>query len=209
VAGDVKQQKLNDVAVPTVYTPFSQAQKPWMLDGVFVLRSSIAPEGLIASVRKEIRAIDPELPLYKPNTLSELISETTRGQRFNTFMLSVMAALAIGLAAVGLYGVMSYLVANRTREIGIRMALGAQPGDVLGLMVRQGMVPVLLGLIIGSAAAIALTRLMKSILFEVSATDPLTFALSATLLILGALLANLIPTRRAIRVDPLIALRSE
>jgi putative ABC transport system permease protein len=208
VTGDVKQQQLNDDPVPTIYFPFSQAQG-FRLGGAFVLRSSIAPEGLLATVRKEIRAIDPELILYKPNTLSELIAETTKGRRFNTFVFSVMAALAIGLAAVGLYGVMSYLVAHRTREIGIRMALGAQSGAVLGLMVRQGMAPVILGLIIGFAAAIALTRLMKSILFEVSATDPLTFALSATLLIIAALLANWIPTRRATKVDPLIALRSE
>ncbi|HEU0185003.1 MAG TPA: ABC transporter permease [Blastocatellia bacterium] len=208
VTGDVKQQQLNDDAVPTIYFPFSQAQG-FRLGGVFVLRSSIAPEGLVATVRKELRAIDPESAIYRPNTLSALIAETTKGRRFNTFLLSVMATLAIGLAAVGLYGVMSYLVAHRTREIGIRMALGAQSGDVLGLMVRQGMAPVVLGLIIGFAAAIALTRLMKSILFEVSATDPLTFALSATLLILAALLANWLPTRRATKVDPLIALRSE
>src|SRR5262245_22630544 len=208
VTGDVKQQQLNGAAVPTIYLPFSQAQGLW-LGGVFVLRSSIAPEGLIASVRKEIQAIDPELPLYKPNTLSELIAETTKGQRFNTFLLSILAALGIGLAASGLYGVMSYLVAYRTREIGIRMALGAQSGDVLRLVVLQGMAPVLLGLIIGFAAAVALTRLMKNILFEVSATDPVTFALSATLLFFAALLANWIPTRRAIKVDPLVALRSE
>jgi putative ABC transport system permease protein len=180
-----------------------------MLGGLFVLRSSIAPEGLIASVRKEIQAIDPELPIYKPDTLTELIAETTKGQRFNTFLLSILAALAIGLAAVGLYGVMSYLVAHRTREIGIRMALGAQSGDVLRLVVRQGMTPVLLGLTLGLAAAVALTRLMKNILFEVSATDPLTFALSAALLVFAALLASWFPAQRAIKVDPLIALRSE
>jgi putative ABC transport system permease protein len=209
VTGDVKQQQLNDEAVPTIYTPFSQAQMPHMLGGVFVLRTSIAPEGLIASLRKEIKAISPELPIYKPDTLTELIAETTKGQRFNTFLLSILAALAIGLAAVGLYGVMSYLVAHRTREIGIRMALGAQSGDVLRLVVRQGMTPVLLGLTLGLAAAVALTRLMKNILFEVSATDPLTFALSAALLVFAALLASWFPAQRAIKVDPLIALRSE
>ncbi|HKQ74104.1 MAG TPA: FtsX-like permease family protein [Blastocatellia bacterium] len=141
--------------------------------------------------------------------MTELIAETTKGQRFNTFLLSILAALAIGLAAFGLYGVMSYLVTYRTREIGIRMALGAQSIDVLRLMVRQGMAPVLLGLIIGLGAAVALTRLMKNILFEVSATDPAPFALSAALLFFAASLASWIPTRRAIKVDPLITLRSE
>jgi putative ABC transport system permease protein len=209
VTGDVKQQQLNDAAIPTIYSPFSQVKTPFMLGGVFVLHSSIPPESLIASVRKEVQAIDPELALYSPNTLTELIAETTKGRRFNAFLLSILAALAIGLAVVGLYGVMSYLVAYRTREIGIRMALGAQSGDVLRLVVQQGMAPVLLGLIIGFGAALALTRLMKSILFEVSATDPMTFALSAVLLIGAALLAIWIPARRAIKVDPLVALRCD
>jgi putative ABC transport system permease protein len=208
ITGDVKQQQLNDEVVPTIYTPFSQAQS-FMLGGVFILRSSIPPESLIATVRKESQEIDAESALYKPNTLTALIAETTKAQRFNTFLLGLLAALAIGLAAVGLYGVMSYLVTYQTREIGIRMALGAQSGDVLKLVVRQGMAPIIVGLIVGLGAAIALTRVMKSILFEVSATDPMTLALSAMLLVGAALLAIWIPARRAIKVDPLVALRCE
>jgi putative ABC transport system permease protein len=209
VAGDVKQQELKADAFPTIYTPFSQARGFYMLGGVFVLRSSVAPNSLLASVRHEIQTIDPELSMYKPNTLAEMISETTKGQRFNAFLLSVLAALAIGLSAVGLYGVMSYLVARRTHEIGIRMALGAQAGDVLKLVVGQGMLPVLFGMAIGIVAALALTRLMKSLLFGVSATDPVTFAISGWVLILAALLAIWIPAKRAIKVDPLVALRFE
>jgi len=207
VTGDVKQMQLYDAAFPTIYTASSQREAGFW--DTFVLRSSTAPESLIASVRKEIQAIDPELPLYKPNWLTAMIAQTTKSQRFNAFLLGLLAALAIGLAAVGLYGVMSYLVAHRAREIGIRMALGAQAGDILRLVVRQGMAPVLVGLIIGGAAAVALTRLMKNILFEVSATDPATFALSATLLVFAALLAVWIPAQRAVKVDPLVALRCD
>jgi len=209
VSGDVKQKELRDEAYPTIYTPFSQARIPFMLGGLFVLRSSVEPSSLIASVRDGIRAIDPESPIYKANTLDELISETTRGQRFSAFLLSILAALAIGLSAVGLYGVMSYLVAQRTREIGVRMALGAQYTDILRWAVRQGMLPVVAGMTVGLGAGMALTRLMKSLLFEVSATDPITFVVSALLLISVALLACWIPARRAAKVDPLVALKYE
>jgi predicted permease len=209
VTGDVKQEELRDAAVPTIYTPFSQARIPFMLGGLFVLRSSVEPSSLIASVRDGIRAIDPESPIYKANTMGELISETTKGQRFSAFLLSILAALAIGLSAVGLYGVMSYLVAQRTREIGIRMALGAQYIDTLRWAIRQGMAPVVAGMAIGLGASVALTRLMKSLLFEVSATDPTTFVISALLLTLVAFLACWIPARRATKVDPLTALRCE
>jgi putative ABC transport system permease protein len=206
VTGDVKQMQLHDAAFPTIYTASSQRDGGFW--DTFVLRSSTAPESLIASVRKEIQAIDPELPLYKPNSLTAMIAETTRAQRFNAFLLGSLAVLASALAAVGLYGVMSYLVAHRMREIGIRMALGAQSGDVLRLVMRQGMAPVLVGLIVGVAAAVALTRLMKNILFEVSATDPATFALSVSFLVCAALLAIWIPAKRALRVDPMVVLRN-
>ena len=209
VTGDVKQEELRDEGFPTIYTPFSQARIPFMLGGLFVLRCSVEPGSLIASVRNGILAIDPESAIYKANTLDELISETTKGQRFSAFLLSILAALAIGLSAVGLYGVMSYLVAQRTREIGIRMALGAQYIDTLRWAIRQGMAPVVAGMAIGLGASVALTRLMKSLLFEVSATDPPTFFVSALLLTLVAFLACWIPARRAAKVDPLVALRNE
>jgi len=209
ITGDVKQQELRAEAVPTVYTPFLQGQNRYALSGLFVLRSSVAPKSLIASVRKQIQAIDPELPIYNATPLVDLISETTKKQRFNALLLGMLAALAIGLSAVGLYGVMSYLVTHRTHEIGIRMALGAQSGDVLGLVIRQGMLPVVIGMTIGVAAGLALTRLMRSLLFEVSATDPMTFVVSALLLTIVALLACWTPARRATKVDPMVALRCE
>jgi predicted permease len=209
VTGDVKQQELRAEAVPTVYTPFLQGQNRYALSGLFVLRSSVAPNSLIASIRKQIQAIDPELPIYNTTPMVDLISKTTNDERFNALLLGMLAALAIGLSAVGLYGVMSYLVTHRTHEIGIRMALGAQSGDVLRLVIRQGMLPVLIGMAVGLAAGLALTRLLRSLLFEVSATDPMTFVVSALLLILVALLACWIPARRATKVDPMIALRSD
>ena len=209
VTGDVKQVELRDEAFPTIYTPFSQARIPFMLGGLSVLRSSVEPSSLIASVRDGIRAIDPESAIYKANTMDELISETTKGQRFSAFLLSIMAALAIGLSAVGLYGVMSYLVTQRTREIGIRMALGAQYIDMFRWVIRQGMLPVVTGMTIGLGASVALTRLMKSLLFEVSATDPLTFAGVSLLLFSVALLACYLPARKAAQVDPVIALRRD
>jgi ABC-type antimicrobial peptide transport system permease subunit len=180
-----------------------------MLGGLFVLRSSVEPSSLIASIRNEIRAIDPESPIYKANTMDELISETTKGQRFIAFLLSILAALAIGLSAVGLYGLISYLVAQRTREIGIRMALGAQHVNILSWAIRQGMLPTVIGMTVGLGASVALTRLMKGLLFEVSATDPMTFVASALLLTSVAFLACWIPARRAARVDPMVVLKTD
>jgi putative ABC transport system permease protein len=209
VTGDVKQLELRAEAFPTVYTPFLQGSNRYTLSGLFVVRSSVALNSLIASIRKQIRALDPELPIYKATPLVDLISETTKGQRYGAFLLGMLSALAIGLSAVGLYGVMSYLVTHRTHEIGIRMALGAQSGDVLRLVIRQGMFPVLIGMTLGLAASLALTRMMRSLLFEVSATDPMTFVVSALLLISIALLACWIPARRATKVDPMVALRFE
>jgi putative ABC transport system permease protein len=209
VTGDVKQQELRAEAVPTIYRPVLQGRNRYQLGGLFVLRSSVAPNSLIASIRKEIQAIDPELPIYRATPLVDLISETTKRQRFSALLLGMLAALAIGLSAVGLYGVMSYLVTHRTQEIGIRMALGAQSSDVLELVIRQGMLPVVIGMTVGLAAGLALTRLMRSLLFEVSATDPMTFVVSALLLTLVALLACWIPARRATKVDPMVALRFE
>jgi putative ABC transport system permease protein len=209
MTGDVKQTELRDEAVPTIYTPFSQARTPFMIGGLFVLRSSVEPDSLIASIRGAIRAIDPELPIYKANTMDELIAETTKGQRFSAFLLGILAGLALALSAVGLFGLLSYLVSQRTREIGIRIALGAKYTDMFRWAIRQGMLPVVMGMTVGLGASVALTRLMKSLLFEVSATDPTTFVVSGLLLALVAFLACWLPARRAAKVDPLVALKYE
>ncbi len=210
VAGDVKQQQLGDETQPTIYMPYTQVARPFMLGFLnFVVRSSVEPASLSAAVQREIQAIDPDLPIYKANTLAELMSASLQEQRFNALLLGVFALLALALAAVGLYGVMSYAVAQRTREIGIRVALGASRNDVLRLVIGQGMKQVCGGVAIGLMAAFALTRLLKTFLFGVRPTDPLTFTLIALLLMLVALLACWIPARRATKVDPMIALKYE
>jgi ABC-type antimicrobial peptide transport system permease subunit len=163
----------------------------------------------VAAVRGEVRAIDKDQPLSHIRTTEELVAGSVSQRRFNMSLLAVFAGLALLLAAVGIYGVMSYSVERRTREIGLRMALGAQTRDVLRLVVRQGMTLTLIGAVIGLIAALGLTRLIKSLLFGVSATDPVTFFVIPLLLALVALLACYLPARRATKVDPLAALKAE
>jgi len=153
--------------------------------------------------------MDKDQPISNIHTLDELLENSVSQPRFNLSSLGIFAGVALALAAVGIYGAMSYLVAQRTHEIGLRMALGAQPRDVLKMVVGRGLRLVLIGLGAGLAGALALTRLLRNLLFGVSATDPLTFAIIAVLLLLVALSACWIPARRATKVDPMIALRSE
>jgi putative ABC transport system permease protein len=164
---------------------------------------------LVPALRAETKALDPYLPLAKVRTMPQVVAAATGTRRFNALLLGLFAGMALLLTLVGLYGVITYLVGRRGREIGVRMALGAGRGDILRLILAQGMKPVVIGGIIGLIASIALTRLMRTLLFGVSATDPLTFAVITLLLMLAALLACWIPARRAAKVDPLIALRSE
>jgi putative ABC transport system permease protein len=153
--------------------------------------------------------VDKESPISNVQTLRKVWSDSTARQRFGAWLLGMFAALALGLAGVGVYGVMSYSVAQRAQEIGLRMALGAGKRDVLKLVLLRGLALTIPGIAMGLMAAFALTRLMRSLLFNVSATDPLTFAVIALLLTLVALLACLIPARRATRVDPMVAIRQE
>jgi putative ABC transport system permease protein len=174
-----------------------------------VVRADGNPAALSGAIRSEVLAIDKEQPVSRIRPLEQVVSESVAKQRFLMLLLGIFASVALVLAAVGLYGVMSYSVNQRTHEIGIRAALGAQRKDVLKLVVGQGMVLALTGAGLGLAASFALTRLMASLLFGVSATDPLTFAGIALLLTIVALLACYIPARRAMKVDPMIALRYE
>src|SRR5262249_27800177 len=174
-----------------------------------VIKTTLAPETLIAAARREALALDPELPIYDIRTLAEMRADSIAPQRLNLTLLGVFAAIALSLAAVGLYGVMSYGVSQRTREIGIRMALGAQASDVIKMILRQGLALLLIGVAIGLAGATAATRAMTGLLFEVGANDPLTFILIALLLTMVALLACYLPARRATRVDPILALNNE
>jgi predicted permease len=206
VVGDVKDFPHSPAAAPAFYwNTMQQAPR----DVILAVRGSVEPSSLIESVRNEVRALDQDLPLADVKSLDVIASTAVAGRRLTLWLVGFFAMTALVLAAVGIYSVLSYLVAQRAHEIGVRMALGAQLGDVLKLVVRQGMTMVLLGVALGLAAAFALTRLMKGLLFGVSATDPLTFSLVAILLTLVALFACCIPAWRATKVDPLVALRGE
>jgi ABC-type antimicrobial peptide transport system permease subunit len=160
-------------------------------------------------VRRELRNVDPSQPIHNVRSLEQIRSESIAPERFILALVGSFAAIALVLATVGIYGLLSYSVALRTPEIGVRMALGAQASDVRKLVMRQGLSLALAGVAIGLAGAFALTRVMRTLLFQVSPTDPLTFALIAVLLALVALMACWIPARRATKVDPMVALRSE
>ena len=174
-----------------------------------VIRATQDPTRLASAVRSEVQALDPSLPVSNIKTVSQMIDERISAKRLMTYILAVFGLTALLLASVGIYGVMSYAVTQRTQEIGIRMALGARAIDVLKLVVRNGMSLALIGMAIGLAGAYALTRLLANLLFHVTPTDSLTFAAVSLSLILVALLACYIPARRATKVDPLVALRYE
>jgi putative ABC transport system permease protein len=206
IVGDVRYDSLTDEAEPTVYFPHPELTYDFM---TLVIRTIGDPAEMAPAVRGELRAIDPEQPVSDVRTMNQVMGETLARSRFNTLLLVLFAGLATLLAAVGIFGVMNYSVTLRTHEIGIRMALGAQPGQVLMLILRQGLLLTLTGIGIGLAGALALTRVMSGLLFGVGATDPATFAAIVLLLGVVSLIACYIPARRATRVDPLIGLRYE
>lgn len=198
---------------PQLYLAFNQVPDkflPLVVDRMnLVIRTTTDPAGMTAVVRREVAAIDKNQPVYNVNTMEQVLSESIATERLSTTLLAVFACVALILAAVGIYGVMSYTVAQRTHEIGVRMALGAQARDVLRLVVGQGMTLALIGVAVGLLGAFAVTRVMSGLLFGVSATDPVTFIGVALLLATIALLACLIPALKATKVDPMIALRYE
>jgi putative ABC transport system permease protein len=206
VVGDVRQRQLEAEAHPQIYTPFSEYQHTTMS---LAIRTKGDPKAMLGAVRGEIAALDPLLAPYNIFTLEEVVARALTGRRLATGLVAFFACTALLLAAVGIYGLMSYSVSQRTREIGVRMAMGAQAGEVLMLILKQGFRLIGLGLVTGIVAALLLGRMMQTLFFGVSATDPLIFACVALLLVLVALLACLIPARRAARTDPMIALRAE
>ena len=212
VVNETKQRSLDIAAPATVFVPMTQAAEgvsATLRQSSFVLRTTGDPLLLSAAIRNEMRQLDPSLPVRNLRSMEQLVSRSIAPQRFNLSLLSLFSGLGLLLAAVGIYGVMAYSVSQRTHEIGLRMALGAQTRDVLKLVVKQGMALALVGVAIGLIASFTLTRLMKNLLFGVSATDPATLAGVSLLLTGVALLACYIPARRATKVDPLVALRYE
>jgi len=207
VVGDVKQRGL-DVAEPvsTLYAPLAQQPRPYM---ALAVRTTLPPRSLVSAVTDAVRRVDPEQPLEDVRTLEELVGVSLSHQRFNMLLLAVFAGLAMLLAAVGIYSVLSYSVKRRVREIGIRMALGAQTGDVLRMVVLEGMKPTALGLAIGLAGSLALAPALASLIYGVRPTDAATFATVSALLAGVGFLASLIPGYRATRVDPIVTLRDE
>ncbi|HZS07631.1 MAG TPA: ABC transporter permease [Blastocatellia bacterium] len=208
VAADVKMSALEADSPPTVYMPAFQIPR-LRRAALFIARTSGDPAGLIAALRREVSAVDAELPVYDVQTMNQVVADSVAQRRFTMWLLAIFAVAALVLAAIGLYGVLAYAVAQRTQEIGIRMALGARRADVLALVLGQGMALALTGVAVGLIASFAMTHLMRSLLFGVSATDPLTFAGVAVLLAGVALVACYVPARRATKVDPMIALRYE
>jgi putative ABC transport system permease protein len=207
VVGDVKYRGLHRDNEPTFYQLESQAQRGedmWLL-----LRTSRSAESLTATVRQEIRALDRRVPVDRIGTMAGALSQSVALSRFRSFLMMVFATTALLLAAIGIYGVVAYSVARRTREIGVRMALGATPSGVLALIVRQGSRPVVVGMVLGLAGAFALTRVLEGMLFGVTASDPLTFVGGVVVLSAVAIVACLVPALRASRIDPLMALRHE
>jgi putative ABC transport system permease protein len=207
VAREMKYRGLpeNPTADPDIFLPFSDRQR----NVAILIRSSRDPLGLAAAAREAAREIDPSITVYEVATMSERVGRAIERSRFAGWMMTIFAGLALTLASVGLYGLMAYTVRRQTREIGVRIALGARPGDVAGMVVRRGMALVSVGMGVGLVAALALTRLLQTLLFEVSAVDPITFLAVAAALGAVALIACYIPARRAARIDPVTALRHE
>jgi ABC-type antimicrobial peptide transport system permease subunit len=215
IVGDVVLTLDKPEASPELFVPCAQVPSKMMVfmnqmqPPNWVVRTDLDPLSLGEAVKREIQKVDRQQPVFNIRSMGQVVSTLIAPQNFNTLLMTVFAAIALLLASVGIYGVMSYSVQQRTHEIGIRIALGAQKDDVVWLVVRQGMLVALVGVAIGLAASLALTRVLSSLLYGVSARDPIILAGVSILLVAVALVANYIPARRATKVDPMVALRSE
>jgi putative ABC transport system permease protein len=206
VVGDVRQHQLGEAPRPMMYVPY--AQDPWPFMDIAV-RTTQEPENLTSDIQRAVQATDKQEPLYNIRTMEEIVSRSVSSRRFTLVLLGLFAALALFLTAIGIYGVISFAVTERTHEIGVRMALGARGADVLGLVVRRGMLLALAGVAMGIAGALGVTRFVSSLLYGVKPTDPVTFAAVALILGAVAFAASYLPARRATKVDPMVALRYE
>jgi putative ABC transport system permease protein len=206
IVGNTRYDGLDAEVRPEMYRPYAQAPPPFM---TLVVRAEANAAGLSSGVRNAVMEVDPEQPVYGLATMEDVLSDSISRRRFTMFLFCLFAAAAIVMAAVGLYGVLAFSVAQRTGEIGIRIALGARPQRVVAHIVREGLWLGLAGLAGGALAALALTRLMSGLIYGVGATDPISFGLGAALLLAIALLASYVPARRAAAVDPVVALKQE
>jgi predicted permease len=204
IAKEVKYRSLSDPPQPFLYLPMLQDYRSNM---ILVARAGTEPRTMVHAVQAEVAALDPRMPMFDVKTLEEHIGLSLFLQRMAATLLSIFGLLALSLAAVGLYGVMAYVVSQRTRELGIRMSIGARRRDVFALVLSQGMILSVIGVLGGLLAALAVTRLTAHLLYGVSATDPVTFMLTALLLTGVALVACYFPAQRATKVDPMLALR--
>jgi putative ABC transport system permease protein len=213
VVGDVRHTALDVEVKPETYYHYLQIPPHWMsfAEGTIwlVIRTDSDPASMTSAVRREVHSLDPNLPVYNVSTMEELVQGSVAQARFRTFLLAVFAALALILALIGLYGVMSYAVTQRTQELGVRSALGAQPADLLQLVVGHGLRLALSGVGIGLAFALVGTRIISKLLFGVTAVDPLTFGLTSLGMLAAAVAATTIPAVRATRIAPATALRTE
>jgi putative ABC transport system permease protein len=215
VVGDVRDGGLNQTPFPIMYIPVSQVTdgmtvlNEQILPIMWVVRTKVAPYSLSADIQRELREASAGLPVGHIRSMDQVVVESTARNDFNTTLLTIFAGVALLLAAIGIYGLMAYTVQQRTQEIGIRMALGAQPHNVRGLILGRTLQLAIFGVVLGLAGASALTRFLASMLFGVKTYDPLTFAAVAVTLTLVALGASYLPARRAMRVDPMVALRYE
>jgi putative ABC transport system permease protein len=206
VVGGIKHGELGEKLQPHIYGPLTQS--PTVLVKL-AIRTEGSPSSAVGAVRAAVSGLDPDIPMYSIRSMNEVIGRTLNSQRLMNLLLTSFSVLALLLAAVGIYGTMSLYVGSRKNEFGIRLALGAQPGVLLRLVLREGMLLIAIGIAIGVGGALLITRAMVSLLFEVSPTDPVVFTGVPLLLVLVALAACFIPARRASRVDPLVALRCE
>jgi len=206
IAGDMRRQGIEHEIGPQVFRP--EAQEPDDMLEVIV-RTSANPQSLASAVQSEIQSMDKSVAKFSVTTVEQQLGEQTAERRFQTSLIGLFSLAALMLSAIGIYGLMHYFVAQRTNEIGVRMALGARYGNVLAIVLRQGLTLALIGVAVGIAGALALTHLLRSLLFSITPMDPLTFAAAPAILLVVALSACWIPARRAARIDPMIALRQD
>ena len=206
IVGDVRQEGLDRPPIPELYVSHLQSPTPWMLP---VVRTVESPMVLISAIKQEVHTLDPNIPVENLRTMNQVLADKVAPFRYAMIVMAILAGVALVLAAIGIYGVISYSVSQRTREIGVRMALGGRPRDMLKMVLGQGMVLLLSGWSLGLMLALGLTRLIASQLFGVAPTDLPTFVLVSVLLGLIAVSACYFPARRAARVDPIVALRHE